>query len=148
LEPENELYNGIADMSHKFEKMYVVRPQFFIPIITLLRNAALKSIAIRNELAIIKSQNIDVENFEADLKEFQEKFSRNYDLATRQFLEAINRIDKSIAELQKTKEELLKSCNNYRLANDKAQDLTVKKLTRNNSTMREKFDAVNGDSSE
>jgi len=148
LEPENELYNGIADMSHKFEKMYVVRPQFFIPIITLLRNAALKSIAIRNELAIIKSQNIDVENFEADLKEFQEKFSRNYDLATRQFLEAIKRIDKSIAELQKTKEELLKSGNNYRLANDKAQDLTVKKLTRNNSTMREKFDAVNGDSSE
>ena len=148
LEPENELYNGIADMSHKFEKMYVVRPQFFIPIITLLRNAALKSIAIRNELAIIKSQNIDVENFESDLKEFQEKFSRNYDLATRQFLEAIKRIDKSIAELQKTKEELLKSGNNYRLANDKAQDLTVKKLTRNNSTMREKFDAVNGDSSE
>ena len=148
LEPENELYNGIADMSHKFEKMYVGRPQFFIPIITLLRNAALKSIAIRNELAIIKSQNIDVENFEADLKEFQEKFSRNYDLATRQFLEAIKRIDKSIAELQKTKEELLKSGNNYRLANDKAQDLTVKKLTRNNSTMREKFDAVNGDSSE
>jgi hypothetical protein len=146
LEPENELYNGIADMSHKFEKMYVVRPQFFIPIITLLRNAALKSIAIRNELAIIKSQNIDVENFEADLKEFQEKFSRNYDLATRQFLEAINRIDKSIAELQKTKEELLKSGNNYRLANDKAQDLSVKKLTRNNPTMRAKFEDLNGDS--
>lgn len=145
LEPDNELYNGIADMSHKFEKMYVVRPQFFIPIISLLRNAALKSIAIRNELAIIKSQNIDVENFEADLKEFQDKFNRNYDLATRQFLEAIDRIDKSIAELQKTKEELLKSGNNYRLANDKAQDLSVKKLTRNNSTMRAKFDAANGD---
>jgi hypothetical protein len=148
LEPDNELYNGIADMSHKFEKMYVVRPQFFIPIISLLRNAALKSIAIRNELAIIKSQNIDVENFEADLKEFQDKFNRNYDLATRQFLEAIDRIDKSIAELQKTKEELLKSGNNYRLANDKAQDLSVKKLTRNNSTMRAKFDAAKGDSNE
>ena len=146
LEPDNELYNGIADMSHKYEKMYVVRPQFFIPIITLLRNAALKSIEIRNELAVIRSQNIDVENFEADLKDFQEKFSRNYDLASRQFTEAIKRIDKSIDELQKTKEQLLKSGNNYRLANDKAQDLSVKKLTRNNPTMREKFDAVNDDS--
>ena len=143
LEPDNELYNGIADMSHKYDKMYVVRPQFFIPIITLLRNAALKSIQIRNELEIIKSQNIDIENFEGDLKDFQEKFSRNYDLASRQFTEAIKRIDKSIAELQKTKDELLKSGNNYRLANDKAQDLSVKKLTKNNPTMRAKFDAVN-----
>ena len=141
LETDSDLYNnGIVDMSHKYEKMYVVRPQFFIPIITLLRNAALKSIAIRNELALIKSQNIDIENFEGDLKEFQEKFSRNYDLATRQFTEAIKRIDKSIEELQKTKEQLLKSGNNYRLANDKAQDLSIKKLTRGNPTMKAKFD--------
>lgn len=146
LEPDNELYNGIADMSHKYDKMYVIRPQFFIPIITLLRNAALKSIEIRNELAAIKSQNIDIENFEADLKDFRERFNRNYDLASRQFMEAIKRIDKSIDELQKTKEQLLKSGNNYRLANDKAQDLSVKKLTRNNPTMREKFDAVSDDS--
>ena len=148
LEPDNELYNGIADMSHKYDKMYVVRPQFFIPIITLLRNAALKSIQIRNELEVIKSQNIDIENFEGDLKDFQEKFSRNYDLASRQFTEAIKRIDKSIAELQKTKDELLKSGNNYRLANDKAQDLSVKKLTKNNPTMRAKFDVINDDKSE
>lgn len=141
LETDSDLYNnGIVDMSHKYEKMYVVRPQFFIPIITLLRNAALKSITIRNELALIKSQNIDIENFEGDLKEFQEKFSRNYDLATRQFTEAIKRIDKSIEELQKTKEQLLKSGNNYRLANDKAQDLSIKKLTRGNPTMKAKFD--------
>ena len=144
LETDSDLYNnGIVDMSHKYEKMYVVRPQFFIPIITLLRNAALKSIAIRNELALIKSQNIDIENFEGDLKEFQEKFSRNYDLATRQFTEAIKRIDKSIEELQKTKEQLLKSGNNYRLANDKAQDLSIKKLTRGNPTMKAKFDNLN-----
>ena len=144
LETDSDLYNnGIVDMSHKYEKMYVVRPQFFIPIITLLRNAALKSIAIRNELALIKSQNIDIENFEGDLKEFQEKFSRNYDLATRQFTEAIKRIDKSIEELQKTKEQLLKSGNNYRLANDKAQDLSIKKLTSGNPTMKAKFDNLN-----
>ena len=144
LETDNDLYNnGIVDMSHRYEKMYVVRPQFFIPIITLLRNAALKSIAIRNELALIKSQNIDIENFQDDLKDFQGKFSRNYDLATRQFTEAIKRIDKSIDELQKTKEQLLKSGNNYRLANDKAQDLSIKKLTRNNPTMKAKFDDLN-----
>lgn len=144
LETDSDLYNnGIVDMSHKYEKMYVVRPQFFIPIITLLRNAALKSIAIRNELALIKSQNIDIENFEGDLKDFQDKFSRNYDLATRQFTEAIKRIDKSIEELQKTKEQLLKSGNNYRLANDKAQDLSIKKLTRGNPTMKAKFDNLN-----
>ena len=143
LEAENDLYNeGIVDMSHKYEKMYVVRPQFFIPIITILRNAAMKSIAVRNELALIKEQNIDIENFEGELHEFQEKFSRNYDLATKQFMEAISRIDKSIEQLQKTKEQLLKSGNNYRLANDKAQDLSVKKLTRNNQTMREKFDRL------
>lgn len=145
LEPDNELYNGIADMSHRYEKMYVVRPQFFIPIITLLRNAAQKSLAVRNELALIKSQNIDIEHFEEDLMDFQKKFSRNYDLASKQFMEAIKRIDKSIDELQKTKEQLLKSENNYRLANDKAQDLSVKKLTRNNPTMRAKFEALDQD---
>ena len=144
LEADNDLYNdGIVDMSHKFDKMYVVRPQFFIPIITLLRNAALKSIEIRNELELIKSQNIEIENFENDLLDFQERFAKNYDLASRQFMEAIKRIDKSIDELQKTKEQLLKSGNNYRLANDKAQDLSVKKLTRNNPTMKKKFDALN-----
>ena len=143
LEANNDLYNdGIVDMSHKYDKMYVVRPQFFIPIITLLRNAALKSIEIRNELALIKSQNIEIENFENDLLDFQERFAKNYDLASRQFMEAIKRIDKSIDELQKTKEQLLKSGNNYRLANDKAQDLSVKKLTRNNPTMKAKFDAL------
>ena len=143
LEADNDLYNdGIVDMSHKYDKMYVVRPQFFIPIITLLRNAALKSIEIRNELALIKSQNIEIENFENDLLDFQERFAKNYDLASRQFMEAIKRIDKSIDELQKTKEQLLKSGNNYRLANDKAQDLSVKKLTRNNPTMKAKFDAI------
>ncbi len=143
LEADNDLYNdGIVDMSHKYDKMYVVRPQFFIPIITLLRNAALKSIEIRNELVLIKSQNIEIENFENDLLDFQERFAKNYDLASRQFLEAIKRIDKSIEELQKTKEQLLKSGNNYRLANDKAQDLSVKKLTKNNSTMKAKFDAL------
>ncbi|RJU89773.1 MAG: DUF2130 domain-containing protein [Candidatus Poseidoniales archaeon] len=147
LEPENELYNGIADVSHKYEKMYVVRPQFFIPIITVLRNAAQKSLAVRNELALIKSQNIDIEHFEDDLNDFQVKFSRNYDLASKQFMEAIKRIDKSIDELQKTKEQLLKSENNYRLANDKAQDLSVKKLTRSNPTMRQRFDNINADRS-
>lgn len=147
LEPENELYNGIADVSHKYEKMYVVRPQFFIPIITVLRNAAQKSLTVRNELALIKSQNIDIEHFEDDLNDFQVKFSRNYDLASKQFMEAIKRIDKSIDELQKTKEQLLKSENNYRLANDKAQDLSVKKLTRSNPTMRQRFDNINADRS-
>ena len=142
LEPENELYNGIVDMSHRYEKMYVVRPQFFIPIITLLRNAARKSLAVRNELALIKSQNIEIEHFEEAVIDFQKKFSRNYDLASKQFMEAIKRIDKSIEELQKTKEQLLKSENNYRLANDKAQDLSVKKLTKNNPTMKAKFDAL------
>jgi len=141
LEIENDLYNnGIVDKSHKFEKMYVVRPQSFIPIITVLRNAAMKSLQVKNELELIKYQNIDIENFENELSEFQTGFSRNYDLATRQFIEAINRIDNSIDQLNKVKEELLKSGNNYRLANDKAQDLSIKKLTRNNDTMKAKFD--------
>lgn len=143
LEADNELYNdGIIDMSHKFDKMYIIRPQFFIPMITILRNAAIKSIDLRNELARSISQNIEIENFENDLLDFQKRFAKNYDLASRQFMEAIKRIDNSIGELQKTKEQLLKSENNYRLANDKAQDLSVKKLTRNNPTMRDKFDQL------
>jgi hypothetical protein len=148
LEPENELYNAITDVSHRYEKMYVIRPQFFIPMITLLRNAARKSLEVRNELALIKTQNIDIENFEADLLDFQVRFSRNYDLATKQFMEAIKRIDNSIEELQKTKEQLLKSGNNYRLANDKAQDLSVRKLTRNNPTMQSRFDDLERDRNE
>ena len=143
LEPENDLYNdGIVDVSHRYEKMYVIRPQFFIPMITILRNAAMRSIEVRTELEVIRSQNMDIEHFEADLLEFQQRFGRNYDLATKQFMEAIKRIDKSIEELQRTKEQLLKSENNYRLANDKAQDLSVKKLTRKNPTMRAKFEAL------
>ena len=141
LEVDNDLYNnGIVDVSHRYPKMYVVRPQFFIPMITLLRNAAMNNLHVRNELAVIKSQNIDIENFEDELMDFQKGFSRNYDLATRQFSDAIKRIDTSIAQLNKVKESLLKSGNNYRLANDKAQDLSIKKLTKDNPTMRKKFD--------
>lgn len=144
LEIDNELYNnGIVDMSHKYPKMYVVRPQFFIPIITVLRNASKNTLGVRKELAVVRSQNMDIENFEAELLDFQDRFSRNYDLATRQFGEAIKRIDNSIDQLNKVKENLLKSGNNYRLANDKAQDLSIKKLTRNNPTMKAKFDDLN-----
>lgn len=144
LESDNELYNGgIVDKSHKYEKMYVVRPQSFLPIITLLRNAAMKSMDVRRELALIKSQNIDVENFEQELIDFQERFGKNYELASRQFVTAVGEIDKSIANLQKVKDNLLKSERNYRLANDKAQDLSVKKLTKNNPTMQAKFDELN-----
>ena len=125
--------------------MYVVRPQSFIPMITVLRNAALKSLQVKNELDMIKNQNIDIENFENELLEFQTGFSRNYDLATRQFSEAIKRIDNSIEQLNKVKENLLKSGNNYRLANDKAQDLSIKKLTRNNTTMKLKFNNLKSD---
>ncbi len=143
LEPENELYNnGIVDMTHYYEKMYVVRPQFFIPIITILRNAALNSMAYRKELAVIKSQNIDVSNFEAALYEFKDKFSKNYELASRKFKTAIDEIDKTIDHLQKTKEALLSSENNLRLANNKAEDLSIKRLTKNNPTMQAKFNAV------
>ena len=140
LEPENELYNtGIVDVSHCYEKMYVVRPQFFIPIITLLRNAALKSLDYRKELAMIKTQNIDVSNFEAEMNEFKEKFAKNYELASRKFQTAIEEIDKTIDHLQKTKEALLSSDRNLRLANDKANDLSIKRLTKNNPTMQAKF---------
>lgn len=144
LEPDNELYNnGIVDMSHKYPKLYVIRPQFFIPIITLLRNAAQNSIEYKKELINIKAQNIDISNFEAEMNDFKEKFSKNYELASRKFKIAIEEIDKTIDHLQKTKEALLSSENNLRLANNKASDLTIKRLTRNNPTMQEKFEALN-----
>jgi hypothetical protein len=148
LEPESELYNtGIVDVFHRHPKMYVVRPQFFIPIITLLRNAALNSLKYKAELALVKAQNIDVTNFEAKLETFKSGFARNYDLASRKFDTAIEEIDKSINHLQKTKDALLGCNNNLRLANDKAQDVTIKKLTRGNPTMEAKFAEVNIDGS-
>lgn len=140
LEPDSELYNsGIVDVSHRFPKTYVIRPQFFIPFITLLRNAALKSLEVKAELALVKAQNIDVTNFENDLESFKSAFARNYDLASRRFQTAIDEIDKSIDHLQKTKDALMGADRNLRLANDKAQDVTVKKLTRRNPTMAAKF---------
>ncbi|MBR2616582.1 MAG: DUF2130 domain-containing protein [Clostridia bacterium] len=140
LENESELYNtGIVDVSYRYEKMYVVRPQFFIPIITLLRNAALKSLEYKKELALMRSQNLDVTRFEEDLLRFQEGFARNYNLASARFKTAIEEIDKTILHLQKTKDALLSSENNLRLANEKAGDLSIKKLTRNNPTMQQKF---------
>lgn len=140
LEPDSELYNsGIVDVSYRFPKMYVVRPQFFIPIITLLRNAAMNSLKYKSELALVKAQNIDITNFEAELEGFKTAFAKNYDLASRRFQTAIDEIDKSIDHLQKTKEALLGADRNLRLANDKAQDVTIKKLTRSNPTMAAKF---------
>ena len=140
LEPDSELYNsGIVDVSHRFPKMYVVRPQFFIPIITLLRNAAMSSLEYKSELALVRSQNVDVTNFEDDLETFKTAFGKNYDLATRRFETAIEEIDKSIDHLEKTKKALQGSERNLRLANDKAQDVTIKKLTRGNPTMKAKF---------
>lgn len=140
LEVDNELYNtGIVDVSHKYPKMYVIRPQFFIPIITLLRNAAMNSLKYKSELALIRSQNIDITTFENDLETFKDGFARNYDLAGRKFVSAIEDIDKTIKLLEKTKQELLSSENNLRLANDKIQDVTVKRLTNNNPTMAAKF---------
>ena len=140
LEADNELYNGgIVDMSHRYPKMYVVRPQFFIPIITLLRNAAMNSLQYKKELATIKNQNIDISHFEEDMNDFKEKFARNYRLASEKFKKAIEEIDKTIDHLQKTKEALLSSENNLRLANNKAEDLSIKRLTRNNPTMQAKF---------
>ena len=141
LENDNELYNtGIVDMSHRFPKMYVVRPQFFIPIITLLRNAAMNSLQYKTELALVKAQNLDITNFEEDLDKFKTAFGKNYDLASRKFQTAIDEIDKSISHLQKTKEALLSTDRNLRLANDKAQDVSIKKLTRKNPTMASMFD--------
>ena len=140
LEPDSELYNtGIVDVFHRYPKMYVVRPQFFIPIITLLRNAAMNSLKYKSELALVKAQNIDITNFETELETFKTAFARNYDLASRRFQTAIDEIDKSIDHLQKTKEALLGTDRNLRLANDKAQDVTIKKLTRGNPTMAAKF---------
>lgn len=145
LEQDNELYNsGIVDVSYKFPKMYVVRPQFFIPIITLLRNAALNSMKYKAELALVKNQNIDITNFENDINAFKQGFAKNYDLASRKFKEAVDEIDKTIIHLQKTKDALLSSVNNLRLANNKAEDLTIKKLTKGNPTMKAKFDELNG----
>ena len=144
LEAESELYIGIVDVSHKYNKMYVVRPQFFIPIITLLRNAAMNSLQYKAELNLVKDQNIDITDFEAKISKFKEGFAKNYDLASRRFIEAIDGIDKTIKELEKTKNALLASENNLRLANDKTEDLTIKKLTHNNPTMKAKFDELKG----
>ena len=140
LEADSEFYNtGIVDVSHKYPKMYVIRPQFFIPIISLLRNAGIKSLEYKRELAIIRNQNIDITNFEDKMNDFKAGFARNYDLASRQFKVAIAEIDNTMNHLQKTKENLLSSVNNLRLANNKAENLTIKKLTHKNSTMKEKF---------
>jgi hypothetical protein len=140
LEPESELYNtGIVDVFHRYPKMYVIRPQFFIPIITLLRNAAMNAVKYKAELALVRAQNIDITNFENELETFKSAFSKNYDLASRRFQTAIEEIDKSIDHLQKTKEALLGTDRNLRLANDKAQDVTIKRLTRGNPTMAAKF---------
>ncbi len=140
LEPDSELYNsGIVDVSHRYPKMYVIRPQFFIPMITLLKNAAQSALEYKTELALVKSQNIDVTNFENDLETFKTAFSKNYDLASRKFHDAIKQIDDAIKDLQKAKESLLGSERQLRLANDKANDVTIKRLTRNNPTMAQKF---------
>ena len=141
LEPDSELYNaGIVDVSYRYQKMYVVRPQFFLPIITLLRNAAMNSLGFKRELALVKAQHVDITTFESDLEKFKTAFGKNYDLASRRFQTAIDEIDKSISHLQKTKEALLGADRNLRLANDKAQDVTIKKLTRGNATMASKFE--------
>ncbi len=147
LESDSELYNsGIVDVSHRHDKMYVVRPQFFIPIITLLRNAALNSLSYKRELAQMRNQNIDITHFEEKINNFKEGFARNYHLAAQKFQTAIDEIDKTILHLQKTKEALLSSEKNLRLANNKAEELTIKRLTHNNPTMKAKFDALNGPS--
>ena len=149
LEADNELYNGgIVDVSHRYDKMYVIRPQFFIPLITILRNAALNSLSYKQELAQVRSQNIDVTNFENSLLDFQAKFGNNYRIASEKFQNAIDEIDKTIDHLQKVKEALLGSDRQLRLANDKAQDLSIKKLTRNNPTMQAKFAELKDDKSD
>ena len=149
LEPESELYNqGIVDVSYRFEKMYVIRPQFFIPMISILRNAALNSMAYKAELAVVRNQNVDITNFEESMEAFKAGFARNYDLASRKFQTAIDEIDKTILHLQKTKEALMSSENNLRLANNKAQDLTIKRLTRKNPTMKAAFEALKAEQEE
>jgi len=146
LESDNEFYNtGIADMSHRYKKMYVVRPQFFIPIISLLRNAATSSLAYKQELALVRNQSVDITNFESSINEFKSSFARNYELASRKFQDAIAEIDKTISHLEKTKAALLSSENNLRLANDKAEDLTIKRLTRGNPTMTDMFEKLKED---
>ena len=146
LEPENELYNtGIVDKSHRYPKMYVIRPQFFIPMITILRNAAFNSMQYKNELQLMRNQNIDITHFEENMNDFKEKFSRNYRIASDKFAKAIDEIDKTILHLQKTKEDLLSSERQLQLANNKAEDLTIKRLTRNNPTMKQKFDELKKD---
>ncbi len=148
LESENDFYNnGIVEMFHRYPKMYVVRPQFFLTIITLLRNAAIKSLEYKTELALVKSQNIDITTFENDLDQFKTAFGKNYDLAAKRFEVAISEIDKSIDHLQKTKDALLGTDRNLRLANDKAQDITIKRLTRNNPTMKAKFEELDNKNS-
>ena len=148
LEADNELYNtGIVDVSYQYPKMYVVRPQFFIPIITLLRNAALNSLQYKQELALMRDQHIDITHFEEDLETFKKGFARNYELASKKFQSAIDEIDKTIKSLEKTKAALLSSENNLRLANNKAEDLTVKKLVKNNPTMKQRFEELNSDES-
>lgn len=140
LEPDSELYNsGIVDVSHRYPKMYVIRPQFFIPMITVLRNAALNSLQYKSELALVRNQNIDITNFEENIETFKSGFARNYDLASRKFKSAVDEIDKTIKGLEKIRENLLSSENNLRLANEKAEDLTIKRLTRGNSTMTRMF---------
>ena len=148
LEPDSELYNtGIVDVFHRYPKMYVIRPQFFLPIITLLRNAAMKSLEYKTELELVKAQNVDITSFESDLDKFKTGFAKNYDLASRKFQTAIDEIDKSIDHLQKTKDALLSTDRNLRLANNKAQDVTIKKLTKSNPTMEAKFDELTNQSS-
>ena len=144
LEMDNDYYNdGIVDVSHFYDKMYVIRPQFFIPLITLIRNLARKSLEYRHELELVRSQNIDITHFEDNMNAFKEGFGRNYRLASEKFKKAIEEIDKTIDHLQKTKDALLSSENNLRLANNKAEDLTIQKLTHNNPTMKEMFDELN-----
>jgi hypothetical protein len=141
LEEDNDYYNtGIVDVSYKYPKMYVIRPQFFIPVITFLKNAAYKSLEYKRELINVRNQNIDITNFENDLNVFKNGFGRNYELASKKFFSAIEEIDKAISHLQKMKDELLGSENNLRLANNKLEDLTVKKLVKNNPTMKQKFE--------
>ena len=143
LEADSELYNnGIVDVSYRYEKMYVIRPQFFIPIITLLRNAALNSLKYQRELQVVKNQQIDILHFEENMNTFKEGFARNFELASRRFHEAIEDIDKTIKALEKTKADLLSSDRNLRLANDKAQDLSIKKLTRGAPSVKEMFDEL------
>jgi len=149
IEPESELYNtGIVDVSHRYPKMYVIRPQFFIPMITVLRNAAMHSLQYKSELALAKAQSVDITKFESELESFKNAFGKNYDLASRRFQTAIDEIDKSIDHLQKTKDALLGTDRNLRLANDKAQSVTIKKLTMGNPTMAAKFDELKSDDPE